>query len=106
MPYYTPTVEEGRQLVEAEGSFSLDTTKTFTVDWSGDTSQIQTINNRANTVTGIVRAVTESLLAKAFGFGEAAMEDLFIRFKTRVAERMAKGTAEFLTITVSMTKKS
>lgn len=104
MPYYIPTVEEVRQLVEAEGSFSLDTIKTFTVDWSGDTSQTLTINQRANVVTGIVRAVTESLLANAFGFGEAAMKDLFIRFKARVAERMARGTAEFLTITVSMTK--
>lgn len=75
MPFYAPTVEEVRQLVETEGSFSLDIIKTCTVDWSGDTSH-QTINNRANLAAKTIRAATESLLANAFGFGEEAMDDL------------------------------
>ncbi|KAJ8450913.1 hypothetical protein Cgig2_032538 [Carnegiea gigantea] len=105
MPFYAPTVEEVRQLVEAEGSFSLDIIKRCTVDWSGDTSH-QTINNRANLAVKTIRAVTESLLANAFEFGEEAMDDLFIKFKTMVAERMARETTEYLNITVSMIKRA
>ncbi|KAH9616447.1 hypothetical protein KSS87_009417 [Heliosperma pusillum] len=101
MPFYTPTVEEVRKLVETEGSFVLNKLETFTVDWSIDTSQ--NLETRAKLVTKTIRAVTEPLLANAFT--PAVVDDLFLLFETRVKERMAGKTSEYLNIVLSVTKK-
>ncbi|KMT00412.1 hypothetical protein BVRB_9g217160 [Beta vulgaris subsp. vulgaris] len=101
MPFYAPTLEEVRKLVEAEGSYSINKLETFTVDWSVDTNQ--SLNNRAKFVAKTIRAVTESILATAFG--EAVMNDLFVMFEMRVKERMAQERSEYLNIVVSMIKR-
>lgn len=101
MPFYAPTLEEVRKLVEAEGSYSINKLETFTVDWSVDTNQ--SLNNRAKFVAKTIRAVTESIIATAFG--EAAMNDLFVMFEMRVKERMAQERSEYLNIVVSMIKR-
>ncbi|XP_074314755.1 putative methyltransferase TCM_000336 [Silene latifolia] len=36
MPFYSPTVDEIRELVEEEGSFALNKLESFTIDWSVD----------------------------------------------------------------------
>ncbi|KAL9238222.1 hypothetical protein vseg_012677 [Gypsophila vaccaria] len=101
MPFYSPTVEEVRKLVQAEGSFVLNKLETFTVDWSVDTSP--NLETRAKFVAKTVRVVAESLLASAFS--HAAMDDLFLWFETRVKERMARNRGEYLNIVLSITNK-
>ncbi|XP_021731558.1 salicylate carboxymethyltransferase-like isoform X2 [Chenopodium quinoa] len=101
MPFYAPTVEEIKNLVEAEGSFSVNKLEAFTVDSSVDTNQ--NLENRAKFIAMTIRAVTESLLTTAFK--EAAMDDLFLRFKIMVKERMARERSEYLNIVVSVTKR-
>ena len=100
MPFYAPTVEEVKKLVEAEGSFSVDKIGTFTVDWSVYTNHNR--DSRANVVANTIIAVTESLFASTFS--EADMDDLFQRLKKRVKERMAQGRSEYLNTVVSMIK--
>lgn len=101
MPFYSPTAEEVKELVEAEGLFSVNKLETFKVDWSVDTNQ--NLENRAKFVANTIRAVTESLLTTAYG--EAAMDDLFLRFSRMVKERMDQEQSEYLNIVVSMIKR-
>ncbi|KAK9691057.1 hypothetical protein RND81_09G173100 [Saponaria officinalis] len=101
MPFYSPTVDEVRKLVQAEGSFVLNKLETFTVDWSVDTSQ--NLETRAKFVAKTIRVVTESLLATAFS--HTAVDDLFLQFETRVKERMAGKSSEYLNIVLSITNK-
>ena len=102
MPCYFPTVEEVKQLVEAEGSFTVDKLETFTVDWSVD--ETQNLRDRVEFVVKSIRSVMESLFRSAFG--EAAMEDLFLRFKDKVEEPLARQTSQYFNLLVSMTRKA
>ncbi|XP_074314757.1 putative jasmonic acid carboxyl methyltransferase 1 [Silene latifolia] len=101
MPFYAPTVEEVRKLVEAEGSFALNKLETFTIDWSIDTSQ--NLETRAKFVAKTIRAVTEPSLETTFS--PAVMDDLFLLFEIRVKERIARKKGEYLNIVLSVTKK-
>ncbi|XP_074313371.1 S-adenosyl-L-methionine:benzoic acid/salicylic acid carboxyl methyltransferase 3-like [Silene latifolia] len=101
LPLYSPTVDEVRKLVEAEGSFALNKLETITVDWGVDTSQ--SLDTQTEFVAKTVRAVIEPLLTIAFG--HAVMDDLFLLFETRVKARMTEKRSELVTIVVSLTKK-
>ncbi|KAH9616444.1 hypothetical protein KSS87_009414 [Heliosperma pusillum] len=101
MPFYNPTVEEVRQLVEAETSFAIHKLETFTIDWSVDSSQ--DLETRAKFVANSLRVVTESLLETTFT--HAVMDDLFLLFETRIKERIAVKKGEYLNIVLSVTKK-
>ena len=100
MPFYAPTIQEVSKLVGAEGSFYLNKLKSFTVDWSVDSSQ--NLENRANFVAKSIRAVTESLLDTTFG--AAIMDDLFYRFKIKVKKHLSCKESQYLNIVVSLIK--
>jgi len=102
MPIYLATTEEVRQLIEAEGSFVVNRLETFTIDWSVDITQ--NLNSRAKFVMETVRAGYESLFSRAFG--EAIIDELFIRFKKRVHKHFERQTGEYLSILVSLTKRA
>jgi len=104
MPLYSATTEEVRQLAEAEGSFLLNKLETLAIDWSVHTTQDS--NNQAKFLAGSSRAVTESLLANTFG--EAIIDDLFSRFKSRVREHMITiGPVEYYNfLLASVTRKT
>ncbi|KAH9610126.1 hypothetical protein KSS87_003314 [Heliosperma pusillum] len=87
MPFYAPTVEEVRKLVETEGSFALKKLETFTIDWSVDTSQ--NLDTRAKFVAKTARAVTEPLLETTFT--PAIMDDLFLLFEIRCVKAAVCG---------------
>ena len=76
-----------RQLFEAEGSFVLNKHETFTVDWS--IHMKQDLDTQAKFLVGFIRTACESVLANAFG--EAIIEDLFSKLKTRVLEHIEAG---------------
>ncbi|XP_074313374.1 putative jasmonic acid carboxyl methyltransferase 2 [Silene latifolia] len=101
MPFYAPTIEEVRKLVEAEGSFALNKLEAFTTDWSIDTSQ--NLETRAKFVAKTLRAVTEPLLETTFTHG--IMDDLYLLFEIRVKERIARKKGEYFNIVLSVTKK-
>ncbi|XP_074314754.1 S-adenosyl-L-methionine:benzoic acid/salicylic acid carboxyl methyltransferase 3-like [Silene latifolia] len=86
MPFFTPTVEEVRKLVEAERSFALNKLETFAIDWSVDTSQ--NLETRAKFVAKTIRAIVEPFLTTAFS--HAVVNDLFLLFETRVKERIGR----------------
>ncbi|XP_074313360.1 putative jasmonic acid carboxyl methyltransferase 1 [Silene latifolia] len=101
IPFYSPTVDEVRKLVEDEGSFTLNKLEAFTTDWSVDTSQNPEI--RAKFVGKTIRAVAEPLLTTTFS--PAVIDNLFLLFETRVKVRMAEKRGEYFNIVLSVTKK-
>ncbi|KAJ8442006.1 hypothetical protein Cgig2_020151 [Carnegiea gigantea] len=103
IPLYSASVEEVRQLVEAEGSFILNKLETFTVD--GNVHSIDDPNNQAKFLAESIRVVFESLLANAFGAD--IIDGLFFRFEARIHEHItAEQPIEYLNMLVSMTKKA
>ena len=103
IPLYSATVAEVRQLVESEGSFLINKLEIFTIDWS--VRIMEDSYHQAKFLVDSIRAVFESLLADAFS--EAIIDDLFVRFETKIQKHIAAGQPiEYLNILASMTKKT
>ncbi|GAB4853543.1 hypothetical protein Ancab_017734 [Ancistrocladus abbreviatus] len=105
LPYYAPTAEEVRMLIDEAGLFSINKLETFTVDWDvgcpgGNGMKLE---SRAKFVADTMRAVAEPLLTSEFG--EAIMEELFLRFKDMVTGLLATKKMKYFNIVVSMTRK-
>ncbi|GKV21129.1 hypothetical protein SLEP1_g31137 [Rubroshorea leprosula] len=105
MPYYAPTTEEVKKVVEAEGSFTLTRLETFNMDWD---SYIKKANSslgkqeRAVIIATDIRAVGEAILASHFG--KSIMDELFRRFKDDVLDYMETNKCQFINVVVSLTK--
>ena len=111
LPIYGPTPEEVRQVVEEEGSFTLQTLDTVRIGWDANHQENvddATVDSktRAKFVTKSIRAVFEPLLSAKFG--EVIMDDLFFRFTVIVGQLidMELEPLEYTNVIVSMTKDS
>ncbi|GAU44831.1 hypothetical protein TSUD_327130 [Trifolium subterraneum] len=105
-PTYHPNVEEVRQLIEQEGSFTLQTIKTFKMAWDANLEKDNVVDSkmRGEFIAKYQRAVYEPLL-KA-GFGENIMDELFSRFAMKIAELIEIETLEFTNTVLFVTKDS
>ncbi|PRQ23796.1 putative salicylate carboxymethyltransferase [Rosa chinensis] len=106
MPYYIPTTDEVKEVVEAEGSFTLQNLEVFRNDWDSYIKQANCgfdKNARAAILSTDIRAVGEPILASQFG--EEAMDDLFRRFEEDVLDHMEKEKCQFINLVISLTKK-
>uniref|UniRef100_A0A6V7QWG4 Jasmonate O-methyltransferase n=1 Tax=Ananas comosus var. bracteatus TaxID=296719 RepID=A0A6V7QWG4_ANACO len=83
LPYYQPSMEEVKMVARDEGSFDLVEEQVFDLNWD--------VANGGN-VAGIIRAVSESMLASRFG--ETILDELFSRFAAIVAELSPQGEVE------------
>ena len=101
-------------LVECEGSFTLDHLEIFDVNWEAwkiknydkDLSQSKKPEGHVigHGVAKAIRAGIESLVSNHFG--EAIVDDVFTRYEKFLAERMSTEKKEALvSITISLTKK-
>ena len=110
LPVYGPTPEEVRQVVEEEGSFTLQTLRTFNMDWDANLHEdvgdsiLDDSKMKGEFIAKYIRAVFEPLLSVEFG--EDTMEELFTRFAKRVAQLIELETLEYTNVVVSMTKVS
>ncbi|KAF3953667.1 hypothetical protein CMV_020908, partial [Castanea mollissima] len=106
LPYYAPTSEELKKVIEVEGSFTLHKFEVFKMDWD---SYIKKANigldrqGRAAMIATDIRAVGEPILSSQFG--EEAMDDLFQRFKAVVLDHMETEKCEYINLVISLTKK-
>ncbi|KAM5579084.1 hypothetical protein ABKV19_009058 [Rosa sericea] len=106
MPYYAPTADEVKEVIEAEGSFILQNLETFRNDWDFYIKQVNCgfdKKARAAILSTDIRAVGEPILASEFG--EKAMDDLFCRFEEDVLDHMEKENCQFIDLVISLTKK-
>jgi len=106
-PAYHPTVKEVSQLIEEEGSFTLQIIKTFKIGWDANLEKdnvdyVVDSKMRGEFIAKYHRAVYEPLLIA--GFGENIMDELFSRFAKLIAELIETETLEFTNIVMFMTK--
>ncbi|KAJ1411242.1 SAM dependent carboxyl methyltransferase [Sesbania bispinosa] len=107
MPIYEPTIEEVRQIIEVEGSFTLQTLKTFQIGFDVDIhddvdNSFLNRKGRGEFIAKAHRAGLESLLSTEFG--KDMMDELFSRFSKKVSQLMELETLEYTTIVISLTK--
>ncbi|XP_031742343.1 salicylate O-methyltransferase-like isoform X1 [Cucumis sativus] len=115
IPYYIPSPKEVEAEVVKEGSFILNQLKAssinlnHTVHKTEEESSTPLINNSLADATDYdfakcIQSVSEPLLIRHFG--EAIMDELFIRHRNIVAGCMAKHRImECINLTISLTKK-
>ncbi|GAU44826.1 hypothetical protein TSUD_327080 [Trifolium subterraneum] len=108
-PAYHPNVEEVRQLIEAEGSFTLQKINTFKISWDANLEKdnvdyVVDSKMRGDFIAKYHRAVFEPLLIA--GFGENIMDELFSRFAMKIAELIEIEKLEFTNIVLFVTKNS
>ncbi|XP_077210762.1 putative jasmonic acid carboxyl methyltransferase 2 [Tasmannia lanceolata] len=108
LPYYTPSVKELKAVIETEGSFTLQKLDIIEMNWDGnDNDDNKTIIfdkfTSGRTVANSIRAVAESMLATHFG--EAVIDDLFLRYEKNVVEHLAKEKTKHINLVISLIKR-
>ncbi|KAI5427934.1 S-adenosyl-L-methionine:benzoic acid/salicylic acid carboxyl methyltransferase 1 [Lathyrus oleraceus] len=108
-PTYHPTEEEVRQVIETEGSFTLQIIKTFKMGWDANLEKdnvnyVVDRKMRGEFISKHHRAVFEPLLIS--GFGENIMDVLFSRFEKLLTQLIEFETLEFTNIVLFLTKDS
>ncbi|XLS49851.1 hypothetical protein HN51_010528 [Arachis hypogaea] len=90
LPLYDPTIEEAKEVIEKEGSFTLQRLESVIMDWDGninegvDDNNKLDLNMRAQFISKQYRAGFEPLLKAQFG--ENVMDELFRRYKNKIAQ--------------------
>ncbi|KAI3675052.1 hypothetical protein L1987_84634 [Smallanthus sonchifolius] len=110
VPVYFPCEDEIRNVIESEGSFSLETMNNFRVNWDPQDTDYTNMSdsNEFNQIHGkntskVIRAVIEPLLISHFG--SSIVDVLFKNFGNHVAEYLSKKKTRIFFITISLTKK-
>lgn len=109
MPRYGLTAKKVKQLIGAEGSFTLEKLETFKSRWddglkeNGNGDFVLDTNVRANFIAKYVRATTEPFLTARFG--EGIIDELFPKYRNKVAELLEEVILEHAYLVMFMTKK-
>ncbi|KAF8405266.1 hypothetical protein HHK36_010167 [Tetracentron sinense] len=107
LPYYAPSAEEVKRIIQTEGSFKIDRLESFeshfdaNVDDDDKEVAIDKFISGQN-VSKCIRSVGEPILASHFG--EAILHDFFPRFTEKVVEQVAKDECKCINLVISMTK--
>ncbi|XP_057458828.1 probable jasmonic acid carboxyl methyltransferase 2 isoform X1 [Lotus japonicus] len=102
MPIYIPTVEEVKQIIEAEGSFTLQTLKTIQISLDGHLPHDMDTKIKGELISKTLRSVVEPLYSAAFGKG--IMDELFSRFAHKISQAIEFEKLHYTTLIMSMTK--
>jgi jasmonate O-methyltransferase len=107
LPIYYPTIKEVRQVIEAEGSFTLQTLKTFKIGWDANLQEdivdyVLDNNMRGEFIAKYHRAIFEPLLIVEFS--ENILDEIFSRFAKLVAQLMKLQRLEYTNIVLFITK--
>ncbi|XP_059431713.1 probable jasmonic acid carboxyl methyltransferase 2 [Corylus avellana] len=107
LPFYAPTAEEVRDVIQTEGSFNIQRLETVEVDWDSNMDDSNKSfgsdkPSRGKYVAIGIRVVAEPILASYFG--EDIMDDLFDMFSNNIEEYLEVEEAKYTNIIVSMNK--
>ncbi|XP_071718374.1 S-adenosyl-L-methionine:benzoic acid/salicylic acid carboxyl methyltransferase 3-like [Rutidosis leptorrhynchoides] len=106
MPIYFPFKDEVKNIVQNEGSFSLDKLATFQVNWDpldADYANANDFNeSHGENAAKVVRAVVEPLLSSHFG--EFIIEELFKMYEKHVVDHLANQKTRYCNLVISLTK--
>ncbi|KAK1273276.1 Salicylate O-methyltransferase [Acorus gramineus] len=106
IPIYTPTLQELRAVVEAEGCFDIGGEEIFEVNWDAMEDADHLYYDRSLSgirVSKILRAVFESILLIHFG-EDLPLDDLFSRFANNVRNYMGK-KKKYINLLVTLKRK-
>lgn len=102
-PFYTPSVDEVKAVVEENGLFNIEHMGVFKSSWDpqGDDADSEIvfdcIDSGAN-IAKCISAVVEPLMKEYFG--EAIIDELFMVYTTMVARHLRKVKAKYPIIVV------
>ncbi|CAJ2646456.1 unnamed protein product [Trifolium pratense] len=112
IPQYAPSSSKVKLEILKEGSFTIDRLEVTEIHWNAyndwndtnfESSLPKSRIDGAINVTNCMRAVAEPLLANHFG--EAIIDEVFVRYQEILVDRMSKEKTEFINVSISMTKK-
>lgn len=106
LPQYNATMEEVRQVIEEEGSFTVKRMETFNQDWDDYLKKTDSSlgkRERAAIVTSSCRAIIEPILVSHFG--GSIMDELFQRFENDVLDYMEAHKCQAISLVISLKKK-
>lgn len=108
IPIYNPYIDEVRDLIYNQGSFSIDISQSFEINWdpylNTDHANVKFSNdpNLGESIAKILRPVTEPMLVTFFG--ESAMDLVFQKFEKYVDKHLSTEQTTQIVIVVSLTK--
>ncbi|KAK9757662.1 hypothetical protein RND81_01G177800 [Saponaria officinalis] len=109
VPFYAPSFEEVKQLIEEESSFYVDRLESVEIEWDGgrttttELDSFETRPTRGAMTAKMHRAATESVLEHHFG-GEI-LDELFIRYGKILDDHiLSNGNTKFVNLIISLIK--
>ncbi|KAI7753639.1 hypothetical protein M8C21_010157 [Ambrosia artemisiifolia] len=111
IPFYFPHEDELRNIIEAEGSFSLDNMDVFELNWGEhdytnmNENTHESIHSQGKNTANLIRSITESLFTSHFNFGAEIIDVLFEKCEKNAEEYLATKKSRHLSVLVSLTKK-
>ncbi|TKY63371.1 Theobromine synthase 2 [Spatholobus suberectus] len=107
LPIYGPTIEEVRHVIEAEGSFTLQTLKSFKMGWDANLQEdvgacVLDSKMRGEFIAKYARSGLEPLLTAEFG--KDIMDELFLRFEKKLSQLKDLDTLQYTNLVMSMMK--
>ncbi|GAA0153764.1 methyltransferase [Lithospermum erythrorhizon] len=116
-PYYAPSLEEVKNEIEQEGSFVINSTEAFEVEWDACCPSTQLDNkfwgitgnnnlqSRGQSFANTIRAVVEPMLVSYFGYH--IMDEVFRRFRELVDEYyvIKARPPYYINLVISLSKK-
>ncbi|KAM0944229.1 putative salicylate carboxymethyltransferase [Dioscorea sansibarensis] len=114
-PYYAPSPEEVKLVVETEGSFCINSIKSFEASWDAvnkehndmveeNTCVAVKIRTTAKLMTKSIRACVESMFVNHFG--EEIIDELFGRYNSLLEGYFSKNKVKLTNIVVNMKRIS
>ncbi|KAI4297084.1 hypothetical protein L6164_036992 [Bauhinia variegata] len=110
VPYYAPTVNEVKEILEAEGSFIVHRLEICKTGWEPDIDEINDFNDnivfdknmKAKSIVKHMRAVSEALIKSHFG--DDILDELFQRFTNKVTQILEVNNMDYNNVVMSVTK--
>ncbi|KAL1369398.1 probable caffeine synthase MTL2 isoform X1 [Arachis hypogaea] len=106
MPRYGATPDEVKQVIESEGSFTLQKLEAINTPWDeglNKNNDNDDTNMSADFIAKYVRATCEPLMKAEFG--EGIIDELFVRYRKKLVIKLEKEKLEYTNLVMSMTKK-
>ncbi|KAL4270848.1 probable caffeine synthase MTL2 [Arachis hypogaea] len=106
MPRYGGTPDEVIQVIESEGSFTLQKLEAINNPWDGGLNNNNGNDNAdmsADFIAKHVRATCEPMLNAEFG--EGIIDELFLRYRKRIVMKLEEEKLEYTMLVMFMTKK-
>ncbi|WCJ39326.1 S-adenosyl-L-methionine-dependent methyltransferases superfamily protein [Euphorbia peplus] len=109
VPFYSPSAEQVRDVIERENSFVIHQIEEFELSWDANIQDRNKtlsfdILQRGKYVANYMRAVTETMLSSYFG--DSIVDNLFHRFSLKVIDFLKKKIGLTKYMVVSLVKKN